>query len=97
MRHYRNRRTVRQRRQISYQNDGRYFKWGYVKKSDGKDWTREDQHTGKSDSRSIIKRPIYMRNMDDSFNKKGPIENTVEVNIYYQKYRERTEIDVIDS
>ena len=37
MRHYRNRRTVRQRRQISYQNDGRYFKWGYVKKSDGKD------------------------------------------------------------
>jgi len=38
-----------------------------------------------------------MRNMDDSFNKKGPIENTVEVNIYYQKYRERTEIDVIDS
>ena len=33
--------------------------------------------------------------MDGSFNKEGPIENTVEVNIYYQGHRERTEIDVI--
>ena len=30
-----------------------------------------------------IERPIYMRNVDGTFNKKGPIENTVEVNIYY--------------
>ena len=30
-----------------------------------------------------IKRPIYMRNMNDSFNKEKPIEYTVEVNIYY--------------
>ena len=29
------------------------------------------------------------------FNKEEPIESTVEVNIYYQRYRERTEIDVI--
>ena len=36
-----------------------------------------------------------MRNVDRSFNKKGPIENMVEVNIYYQGHRERTEIDVI--
>ena len=28
-------------------------------------------------------------------NKKGPIENTVEVNIYYQGYRKRMEINVI--
>ena len=28
-------------------------------------------------------------------NKKGPIKHTVEVNIYYQGYRERTEIDMI--
>jgi len=42
-----------------------------------------------------IKRPIYIRNIDDFFNKKGPIEHTVEVNIYYQEYRKRTEIDVI--
>jgi len=33
--------------------------------------------------------------MDRSFNKEELIEHTVEVNIYYQKYRERTEIDVI--
>ena len=33
--------------------------------------------------------------MDSSFNKEGPIEHTVEVNIYYQGHRERMEIDVI--
>ena len=30
-----------------------------------------------------IENPIYMRNMDETFNKKGLIENMVEVNIYY--------------
>ena len=38
---------------------------------------------------------MNVRNVDGSLNKEGPIENTVEVNIYYQRYRERTEIDVI--
>jgi len=33
--------------------------------------------------------------MDGTFNKERPIENMVEVNIYYQGHRERTEIDVI--
>jgi len=33
--------------------------------------------------------------VDGTFNKEGLIEHTVEVNIYYQEYRERTEIDVI--
>ena len=33
--------------------------------------------------------------MNGSFNREGPIENTVEVNIYYQGHRERMEIDVI--
>jgi len=42
-----------------------------------------------------IENPIYVRNVDRTFNKEGPIENTVEVNIYYQGHRERTEIDVI--
>ena len=36
-----------------------------------------------------------MRNVDGSFNKEGLIENTVEVNIYYKGYMERTEIDMI--
>ena len=36
-----------------------------------------------------------MRNVDGSFNKKRPIENTVEVNIYYKGHTEKTEIDVI--
>jgi len=42
-----------------------------------------------------IERPIYVRNMNSSFNKERPIEHIVEVNIYYQGHRERTEIDVI--
>ena len=42
-----------------------------------------------------IERLIYVRNVDRFFNKKGPIEHIVEVNIYYQEHRERTEIDVI--
>ena len=42
-----------------------------------------------------MKRFIYVRNIDETFNKKRPIENTVEVNIYYQRHRERIEIDVI--
>ena len=42
-----------------------------------------------------LEKPMQMRNVDGSFNKEGPIENTVEVNIYYQGHRERTEINVI--
>ena len=42
-----------------------------------------------------LERPMQVRNVDGSFNKEEPIENTVEVNIYYQRHRERTEIDVI--
>ena len=34
-----------------------------------------------------IKRLIYIRNVDRIFNKKRLIENTVEVNIYYQGQR----------
>ena len=42
-----------------------------------------------------MERPIYIRNIDETFNKEGLIENMVEVNIYYQEHRERTEINVI--
>ena len=42
-----------------------------------------------------LERPMNMRNVDGLLNKERPIENTVEVNIYYQGHRERTEIDVI--
>jgi len=42
-----------------------------------------------------LERPIQVRNVDGSFNREGPIENTVEVNIYYKGHVERTEIDII--
>jgi len=40
-----------------------------------------------------IERPIYVRNVNVTLNKEGPIENTVEIN--YQEHRERTEINMI--
>jgi len=42
-----------------------------------------------------LDRPIYVRNVDGLLNKEGPIEYMVEMNIYYQGHRKRTEIDVI--
>ena len=42
-----------------------------------------------------LKRPMQVRNIDGSFNREGLIENTVEVNIYYQEHREKMKIDVI--
>ena len=42
-----------------------------------------------------LERLMNVRNVNRSLNKEEPIENTVEVNIYYQRHRERTEIDVI--
>ena len=42
-----------------------------------------------------LERPMQVRNVDGSFNKEGPIENTVKVNIYYKGHVERIEIDVI--
>ena len=42
-----------------------------------------------------LDKPMYIRNIDSLLNKEGSIEYIVEINIYYQKYRERMEIDVI--
>ena len=43
-----------------------------------------------------IERLIYVRNLNEMFNKERPIENTVEINISYKEHRKRTEIDVIE-
>jgi len=42
-----------------------------------------------------LERLMQVRNVDRSFNREGPIENTVEVNVYYKGHVERTEIDII--
>ena len=42
-----------------------------------------------------LERLMYVRNIDRSFNKEELIEHIVEVNIYYQEHRERTEINMI--
>jgi len=36
-----------------------------------------------------------MKNIDSFFNNERPIKHIVEVNIYYQRHRERIEIGVI--
>ena len=44
-----------------------------------------------------IERPIYVKkNVNRTFNKDGLIEYTVEANIYYQRYKEKIEIDMIE-
>ena len=40
-----------------------------------------------------LERLMQVRNVDGIFNQEGLIENTVEVNIYYQGHRERTEVE----
>jgi len=42
-----------------------------------------------------LERLINVRNVDGLLNKEGPIEHTVEVNIYFKGHRERIEIDMI--
>ena len=42
-----------------------------------------------------LERLMNVRNVDGSLNKERPINHIVEVNIYYQGHRERTEINVI--
>ena len=42
-----------------------------------------------------LDRPIYVRNVDESLNKEGPIEHMVKVNIYYQEHKKRIEINMI--
>ena len=42
-----------------------------------------------------LERPMQVRNIDESFNRERPIENMVEVNVYYKGHVERTEIDII--
>ena len=42
-----------------------------------------------------LKRLIYVRNVNDVFNHKRPIEYTMEIELFYRGHKERTGIDVI--
>jgi len=46
--------------------------------------------------RTKLERLIYMRNVDSTLNYVGPIRDTVEVEIFFKKHKERTSIDVIE-
>ena len=43
-----------------------------------------------------LKRLIYIRNVDSTFNYEGPIEYMVEVELLYRGHKNKTEIDVIE-
>ena len=45
--------------------------------------------------RTKLERPVYVRNVDGTLNYAGPIVDTVEVEIFFKGYKERTSIDVI--
>ena len=42
-----------------------------------------------------LNKPIYMRNMDGTFNHEGLIEYIVEIELFYKGHKKRTEINVI--
>ena len=42
-----------------------------------------------------LERPIYMRNIDSTFNHEEPIDHTMEVDVFYKGHKERMEINVI--
>ena len=45
--------------------------------------------------RTKLKRPVYMRNVNGTLNYVGPIVDTVEVEIFFKRHKEKTLIDVI--
>ena len=45
--------------------------------------------------RTKLERPVYVRNVDSTLNYVGPIVDTVEVEIFFKRYKERTSINVI--
>ena len=45
--------------------------------------------------RTKLERPIYVRNIDGTLNYMGPIEDIVEIEIYFKRHKEKTLIDVI--
>ena len=45
--------------------------------------------------RMRLERPVYVRNVDGTLNYAGPIVDTVEVEIFFRRHKERTSIDVI--
>jgi len=45
--------------------------------------------------RMKLERPVYMRNINRTLNYAGPFVDTVEVEIYFKRHKERMSIDVI--
>jgi len=45
--------------------------------------------------RTKLERPVYARNVDGMLNYAGPIVDTVEVEIFFKRHKERMSIDVI--
>ena len=45
--------------------------------------------------RMKLERPVYVRNIDGMLNYMGSIVDTVEMEIFFKRYKERTLIDVI--
>ena len=40
-------------------------------------------------------KPIYVRNVNSTFNYEGPIDHTVEVELFFKEHKEKTLMDII--
>ena len=54
------------------------------------EYTRMENYKNKK-----LERPIYMKNVDGILNYKGLIKNIVNMELFYKRYKERMEIDMI--
>jgi len=53
------------------------------------------EYIKKHKSKTKLKRPIYVRNMNGIFNHKWLIEHKLNIMLFYKIYKKRTKIDVI--
>ena len=45
--------------------------------------------------KKILNRLIYVKDIDGTFNHKGPVKHTIKVKLFYREHKERMEIDII--
>ena len=45
--------------------------------------------------KALLDKPIYVRNMDSTFNYKESIEYIVEMKLFYKEHKEKMEINII--
>jgi len=58
-------------------------------------WECNFQMGGLAYDIALIKRHIYIRSVNETFNNEGSIKQVVESNLYYKEYQEEMEINIV--